>query len=272
VGIAFPNQLPGAAAALESFPAEVEALGYDSIWVTDHVVGTRSMEGTYESHWLESLTVLTWLAARTSRVRLGTGIVVLPHRDPVLLAKMVATIDVLSAGRIDLGVGSGWSRVEFRALGVEHLFEHRGKVSDECLEVLQLCWRGGDISYDGDHFAFRHVSFEPRCAQEPHPPIWVGGQSRAALRRAARFGDVWHPHDLPPEDIARLGAELDETAGRRVRRTARLDIADVELDALPDLVASFAAVDCEEVVLEFRSLPLDETLARTRSAAVRLFG
>ncbi|MCU1415644.1 MAG: putative oxidoreductase [Microbacteriaceae bacterium] len=272
VGIAFPNQLEGASHVLQVFPAEAESWGYDSIWITDHVVGTRSMEGVYDPHWLEAMTTLTWLAAKTKRIRIGTGIIVLPHRDPVLLAKMVATVDVLSQGRVDLGVGTGWSRVEFRALGVERLFDARGRASDECLEIMRLCWGGGPIEFAGEFYSFKHVSFEPAPAQQPALPIWVGGQSPAALRRAARFADFWHPHDISPDELVRLGATLDEQAGRAVRRSVRLDVAALDVASLPDLTDAYVEAGCERIVLEFRSLPLDETMSRAEAAAGLIFG
>jgi probable F420-dependent oxidoreductase len=271
VGLAFPNQLAESPAVLGARLAEIEDWGYDSLWVTDHVVGTRSMRGVYEPHWLEALTTLAWMAARTSRLRLGTGILVLPHRDPVLLAKMLVTIDVLSGGRLDVGVGVGWSRVEFRALGVERLFEPRGRAGDECLQVLLRCWAGGEIDFDGEFYRFRHVEFEPRPVQAPHPPIWVGGQSPAALRRTARYGDAWHPHDIEPAELAALAERLDAEAGRRVPRTVRLDVSGREPAALPDLVAEYGAVGCERVVLEFRSRPMGEMLLLAERGAKALF-
>ena len=271
VGLAFPNQLKESAAVLGGHLAEIEGWGYDSLWVTDHVVGTRSMREVYEPYWLEALTTLAWVAARTSRMRLGTGILVLPHRDPVLLAKMLVTIDVLSGGRLDVGVGVGWSRVEFRALGAERLFEPRGSAGDECLQVLRRCWQGGEVDFDGEFYAFRHVEFAPQPAQSPHPPIWVGGQSPAALRRTARYGDAWHPHDLEPATLATLAERLDAEAGRRIPRTVRLDVSSREPAALPELVAAYGAVGCERVVLEFRSRPMNEVLALAERGAEALF-
>jgi len=136
VGLVVTTNEPGAAQLVQQLPARAEQWGYDSLWVTDHTVGVRAMGGVYCDYWLDALTALTWIAATTSRVRLGTGVMVIPHRNPVLASKMITTIDVLSEGRVDLGVGTGWSRVEYRALGVESLFAQRGPVTDEAIEVM----------------------------------------------------------------------------------------------------------------------------------------
>jgi alkanesulfonate monooxygenase SsuD/methylene tetrahydromethanopterin reductase-like flavin-dependent oxidoreductase (luciferase family) len=131
-----------------------EDLGHHSLWVTDHVVGIRAMRPMYESYWLEAVTTLTWIAARTSTIRVGTGVLVVPHRHPVLAAKMLATLDVLSEGRLDVGVGAGWSKVEFRGLGVEHLYDVRGKATAEALKVMIAFWKGGEVSFEGEHYSF----------------------------------------------------------------------------------------------------------------------
>jgi probable F420-dependent oxidoreductase len=271
VGLVLPSNEPGGAAVLDELPARAEALGYDSLWFTDHVVGVRASSGVYGSYWLDPLVALTWVAARTTTIRLGTGVLVLPHRDPVLTAKMIATVDVFSGGRVDLGVGTGWSRVEFRALGVGDRYEARGRVTDESIEVMRRCWAGGSVEYDGEFFSFRHIEFEPVPLQ-PRLPIWVGGNSAPALRRAARFADVWHPHDLTPEELVEKGSRLDELAGRHVPRSARIAVGPDDLAGLPDTVDAFLAVGCTRVVLDFRSLPSDAVAVLAEKAAGLLFG
>ena len=272
VGLVLPNNEPGGAQLLDELPARAEAWGYQSLWITDHVVGVRAMAGVYGAYWLEALTALTWIAARTSTVRVGTGILVVPHRDPVLVAKMVATLDVLSGGRIDLGVGTGWSRVEFRALGMADRYEPRGRVTNEALEVICKCWAGGEISHDGEFFSFRHIDFEPVPVQRPRIPIWVGGDSGPALRRAARFADTWHPHDISPDELRAKGEKLDELAGRAVPRSVRLAITAEQIDGLPDVVDSYLEVGCRSVVIDFRSQPADVVSQLAEKAAARLFG
>ena len=271
VGLALPNNESGADKAFQWLPEAVEGWGYDSLWVTDHVVGVRAMEGVYGSYWLEALTALTWAAARTNTIRLGTGILVVPHRDPVMTAKMVATLDRLSGGRVDLGVGVGWSRVEFRALGVVHHYEPRGAVTNEALDVMLECWKGGSISHKGEHFSFRHVDFEPTPHQSPHPPVWVGGGSGPALRRAAKYADVWHPHDLSPAELTTSGDKLNALAGRDIARSVRLSVAADQVDGIADLVDSYLEIGCTRVVVDFRSLPTETVVVLAERAAARLF-
>ncbi|OLT16448.1 hypothetical protein BJF78_14345 [Pseudonocardia sp. CNS-139] len=272
VGIVVPNTEPGADRAVRELPRVFEQLGYRSLWVTDHVVGTRSMEPVHGAYWLDAVTVLAHMAATTSTARLGVGVLVVPYRNPVLTAKMLASVDVLSDGRLDVGVGTGWIRTEYRALGVGQLFAPRGRVTDEALDLMRTCWRGGEVEHEGEFFTVRHVTFEPVPVQRPHPPLWIGGQSGPALRRAARFADVWHPHDLGPEDVERLGAQLDEAAGRRVPRSVRLHATGEDVPALADLVDHYLAAGCVHVVVEFRSQPVDVVAACAEKAAAVLFG
>jgi probable F420-dependent oxidoreductase len=269
VGLVVTTNEPGAAQLVQELPANAERWGYDSLWVTDHTVGLRAMEHVYGDYWLDALTALTWMAATTSTVRLGTGVLVVPHRNPVLASKMITTIDVLSGGRVDLGVGTGWSRVEYRALGVEDKFVDRGRATDEAIEVMRVCWSGGEVAYDGEFYAFRNVSVAPVPIQRPHPPLWVGGDSKPALRRAARFADVWHPHDLTPAELTLTGERLDELAGRRVARSVRIDVTEEHLPGLADLVDSYFEVGCVRVVLEFRSQPC-AVVARLAERAAEL--
>ena len=272
VGLAVPNNEPGGAEILQTLPLRAEMWGYDSIWVTDHVVGVGAMSGVYGSYWLEALTALTWIAAQTSTIRLGTGVLVVPHRNPVLVAKMVSTLDVLSGGRVDLGIGTGWSRVEFRSLGVEEFYPVRGRVTDEALEIICRCWEGGEVAYSGDFFDFRHIEFAPAPLQRPRVPVWVGGNSAPALRRAARFADVWHPHDITPDELSRRGRELDEIAGRTVARSVRLGVRPTDIERLPDLVDQYTEAGSIRVVIEFRSQPSDVITRLAEHAAKALFG
>ena len=271
VGLAIPNMGEDAPAAVRELPALAEDLGYDSVWVTDHLVGLRATDEVYGSHWLEAVTALTWVAATTRTIRVGTGVLVVPHRDPLLTAKMLTTLDVLSAGRLDVGIGTGWSKTEYRALGVGDLFEPRGAVTNEALEVMLACWAGGEIEHDGTYFAIKHVRVQPLPAQSPHPPIWVGGTSRPALRRAAAFGDVWHPNDISPRELRETGERLDQLAGRPMPRSIRLDTSDEQLDRIDELVDEYLAAGAIRVVIEFRGRDLEQTRTRAEKAARLLF-
>jgi probable F420-dependent oxidoreductase len=201
-------------ANLIAFARRMEALGYDSLWVSDHVVLPRAIRSRYpysetgrfplppEAAFLEPLTALALVAGVTERVRLGTTVLVLPHRNPILTAKMLATLDHLSDGRVIAGVGVGWMREEIELLGGP--FDRRGAWSDEAIRVMRACWRDGQASFEGECFRFDAIGVEPRPPRGTIP-IWVGGESPAALRRAARLGDGWHSAD---PTVARLEASL----------------------------------------------------------------
>jgi len=173
-----------------------EAVGFDSVWVTDHIIVPRTMDLIYRDHMLEPVALLSHIAAVVPRVTLGTSVLILPYRNPVVLAKMLATIDQLSGGRLIVGVGGGWMTEEFAALGTS--FPARGKVSDESLRLMRETWSQTTVSFSGHYTSFQDMQVSPLPAQ-PHLPIWVGGVSPRARRRAAEFGDGWHATSLTPE-------------------------------------------------------------------------
>ncbi len=171
-----------------------EALGYDSIVVTDHVVIPRHIESRYpynatgrlfvpaDADYLEPISMLCFLAGATERVRFGPSVLVLPYRNPVLTAKMLATIDVLSGGRLLVGVGAGWLAEEFTALGAPP-FAQRGAVADEWIEIFLKLWTEDNATFEGKFYQIREVGCFPKPAQKPHPPLFVGGNSQPAIRR-----------------------------------------------------------------------------------------
>jgi probable F420-dependent oxidoreductase len=175
-----------------------EELGFDSIWVSDHIVIPKSHRG-FGDVFYEPLTTLAYIAACTTRIHLGTSIIILPYRNPVVLAKIISTLDVLSGGRVITGVGVGWIKDEFDALGVP--YTERGPLTDECIEVLKVLWTEEEPSFKGRHYRFSGIKFLPRPVQKPHPPIWVGGNSRMAIERAVNAGNGWHSVGLTPEEI-----------------------------------------------------------------------
>lgn len=213
--------LPHFAAGFASPPATLEvaraaeALGYDSAWVTDHVGIPARYEADFGRTLYDPLALLPWLAGHTTRIALGTSVLVLPYRDPLGVAKMVATADHLSGGRIVFGIGAGWCREEFEALG--STFAERGARTDEYVRIMKAVWTEERPRFEGRFYRFRDVSWLPRPLQRPHQPIWVGGKTEPALRRAVALGDVWHPYQLTPDEVAagvtRLRA-LCEAAGR----------------------------------------------------------
>ena len=176
-----------------------EDVGFDSVWVSDHVVVSPTFGYTYGPDFMDPFICLTYAAAETQRVKLGTTVVVVPLRNPIVQAKMLATLDVLSGGRIIFGIGVGWDQEEFKALGIP--FQGRGKRTDEYLEIMKVLWAAEKPSFEGSHFSFSDISFEPKPLQRPHIPIWVGGNGAPAHRRAVRLGAAWHPSDMSPGDL-----------------------------------------------------------------------
>jgi len=184
-----------------------EALGFGFLGVSDHVVLPNDIQSKYpynphgrylgSSEYLEPLTLLSFVAAQTSKVRLVPSVLVLPYRGPVLTAKILASIDVLSQGRLILGCGTGWMREEFKLLDSPS-FEERGKVTDEYLMVFKELWTSDNPTFNGEYVSFSDLGFVPKPVQKPHPPIWVGGESPRALRRVARFADGWFPIGTNP--------------------------------------------------------------------------
>lgn len=182
-----------------------EKLGFDSAWVTDHIVVPRSMDLIYRDNMFEPVALLSHLAGLVPRMQLGTSVLILPYRNPVVLAKMLATIDRLSGGRLIVGVGGGWMTEEFAALGVS--YPERGKLSDECLRVLRETWTNEVVSFHGHYTSFQDMKVSPMPVQQ-HLPLWVGGVSPRARRRAAEFGDGWHATGSSPEAMAEGVAHL----------------------------------------------------------------
>ena len=173
-----------------------EELRYDSLWVSDHVV-IPVPHKVFGDTFHDPLVTLAYIAAVTDKLELGTSVMVLPYRNPLVLGKMVSTLDTLSRGRVILGVGTGWIEGEFEALGVN--FKERGKVTDEYIEILKELWTSENPEYNGKYLEFSNIKFLPKPERKPHPPIWVGGESAGAMKRAVKYGDGWHPVGLTPE-------------------------------------------------------------------------
>lgn len=218
-----------------------EELGYDFLTVSDHIIIPRNIESRYPytlggdfpsagtGDYLEQITLLSFLAGVTRSLRLVLSVMVVPHRNPVLTAKMLATLDVLSGGRVILGAGTGWMEEEFRVLGLPP-FKERGAVTDEYLRVFKELWTSDDPQFEGKYCRVSDIIFLPKPVQKPHIPIWIGGHSKRALKRAAELGNGWHPivgnpaDPLEPDEIA---AEL-RVLGRYAREAGR-DPSEIQL-------------------------------------------
>jgi probable F420-dependent oxidoreductase len=192
-----------------------EQLGYDSVWVSDHVVVPHANVGNFGETVFDPLVTLAVVAGATSRVRLGTTVLIVPYRNAVVTAKMISSLDALSGGRVVLGIGAGWVAAESAMLGVP--FAERGAITDEYLQAMRELWTSREPSFAGKYTRFSGLTFEPKPLQKPHPPIWVGGHSRAALRRTAQFGAAWHPINRPPDELRAGRAELARLCQARGR-------------------------------------------------------
>lgn len=260
----------------------VEAAGFHSVWVPEHVVFFPDYDSRYPyaadgripgnpDGVLEPFLALAWIAAATRRIRLGTGICLVPQRQPVYTAKQVADLDYLSGGRVDFGVGIGWLREEFDLLQMP--FAGRGPRTLTYLEVMQALWAPGVSRYEGDDYRLPDCLMHPKPVQQPHPPVYFGGESDAALRRVVSHGQGWYGFNLSPEGvIERLGrlAELAEAAGRS------LDDIDICVGASgqpvnPETVAAYAAAGVDQLIVPLMAGNL-ERLSRRIEAMVNSTG
>jgi probable F420-dependent oxidoreductase len=192
IGVNLINFGPGATPeTLLSWARLVEDLGYHLLMTSDHVTITPDVARLYPAPFYEPLTLLGWLAGVTRRLELGTTVIIVPYRHPLETARATAVVDQLCGGRFIFGVGVGWARQEFEALGLP--FEKRGAVTDDYLSAIKACWTHDVASYEGRFVRFSGVHTAPRPKRAPHPPVWVGGASEAAIRRAVLHGDAWHP-------------------------------------------------------------------------------
>jgi len=211
----YPDVVAGVARA-------AEAAGFESLWGGEHVVlpdpqAPPSPMGPHD-RILDPIIALTYCAAVTQRVRLGTGIIILPQRNPLVLAKELASLDALSAGRLIFGIGVGYLEPEFRALGAP--FEQRGAVTDEYLAAMRAIWSQARPAYQGRFVSFADVQAHPQPVQRPHPPIVIGGRTAAAFRRAVQHGHGWYGFALDADGTARALEGLREAAQRYPRPAA----------------------------------------------------
>jgi probable F420-dependent oxidoreductase len=176
------------AADYQDIAREAERLGFDALTVPEHIVLPPSLAQQMGGFWPDAMTAMAFVAGATTRIRVRSGVLVVPYHPPVQLAKAVATLDHLSGGRVMLNVGVGMARGEFEALGVP--FTARGRLTDEYISAMKALWSDAEhVSFDGREVSFRDVVFAPKPRQRPHPPLWFGGRSAPALRRALRLGD-----------------------------------------------------------------------------------
>ena len=267
-----------------------EELKYDSIWLGDHVFFPYESESRYPysntgkfivqptENVFETFVTLAYLAALVQTPRIGIGVLIIPYRNPVVTAQMMASLDVLSGGRLILGAGVGWLKEEFDTLGAS--WEDRGSVTDEYLQVYKELWTKDKPNFQGKHYQVSNIGFYPKPLQQPHPPIWIGGYSVAAMRRTVNHGDGWHPSNIFPEMLAEkipTLRRLSEEAGRdpdSIEITAKANVVEFggpgryvnnrpsPLSGSPqqmlDAIRQYEASGVTEVVVGVKEAPIDE--------------
>jgi probable F420-dependent oxidoreductase len=214
---------------------QAETWEFDSLWASDHIIipplqtsrYPGSATGQFPDSWLqryfEPLAILNYLAGCTKQILLGTSVLILPMRNPLEVAKEIAGADVLSQGRIRFGVGVGWFKEEFDAL--RQPFHERGRRTDEYLRICKTLWTQEPATFEGQYYQFRQAHFGPKPFQKPHPPILIAGHSPAALRRAARFGNGWHPFALTPDALAPLVPQFQAAVKEAGRELAEFEVS-----------------------------------------------
>ena len=297
-GVILPNVGPMADIdSLVRIAVRAEALGYDGVFLSDHIALPTELRSRYPyrsdgrfplaagDNILEPVTTLAYLAAVTDRIRLGFSVLVLPYRHPVLNAKMLGTLDVISGGRLIVGAGVGWMAEEFAALDVD--YDARGTITDEHIAILRGFWTEESPNMQGDHYTVSGLGMAPRPPGASGPPIWTGGTSRPALRRAARLADGWHGVRQTPADVAgvverishlraesghgmhgfaislRAGLDLvDEPLGGESRTPLRGSAAQITND-----LHAYAEAGLTHVAVEPRSSSADELIDRLEQFA-----
>jgi probable F420-dependent oxidoreductase len=276
---------------LVRFAQQAEALGFYCLTLADHIVVPRdisvpypyTVDGKYPGtgYHLETLTTMGFLAGATKRIRFATSVMIAPYRNPIITAKMLSSLDVLSNGRVIVGLGVGWMKEEFETIRTEP-FEERGKVTDEYIKAFRELWTSDNPSFSGKYCSFSNILFLPKPVQKPTIPIWIGGHSKQAIRRAARLGDGWHPIGgvptipLEPEDIATdmsMLREYAEKAGRdpkNIRVALKGSLFDREKQITPGKRRRFIG-SAEEVasdIRDYRTVGVDTMIFDVRRPSI----
>ncbi len=252
----------------------VEEKGIHSIWFPEHVLFFPDYASTYPysdsgripgdpEGLLDPFTAMTFVASHTSKVRLGTGICLVPQRQPVYTAKMVADVDFLSGGRVDFGVGIGWLKEEFDNLGMD--FSARARTCDEYIDAMQALWSPGVTEFKGPTVEITPCHFNPKPVQIPHPPIFFGGESRAALRRVAERGQGWYAYDVSPEQLAEKLPALDDAlaANGRARSDIQLFVGPNRNPINAQTIQAYADLGVEQLIAPLGAGNLEKLALRT---------
>jgi probable F420-dependent oxidoreductase len=251
IHVALPNGHRGVTLnQLTEITEVAEESGFAGVWPLDHVLVGPDLKDRYP--WvIEPLTLLGYLAARTSRIRLGTSVIVLGMRNPFVVAKQAATLDLLSNGRFTLGLGAGYSEPEFRNIGASGVWTTRGKRLDEAIRLFRHLWSGAPGPFDGQFYRYEEGYFGPPPPQGERLPILIGGASDAALRRAGTLGDIWQSTGLSPDDFGLRAEKVRRFAnGRRVELGARTTLAG-DPDTVLAKIKAFQKAGAEHVCAYF---------------------
>ena len=284
-GVILPNVGPLAhVESLARIAQRAERLGYDGVFLSDHVAIPTELRSAYPyrsdgrfpltaaDRILEPITTLAYLAAVTTRLRLGFSVLVLPYRHPTLNARMLGTLDVISNGRLIVGAGVGWMAEEFAALDAN--FDARGAVTDEHIALLKAFWTENAPDVRGSHYSITGVGMAPMPVSQPHPPIWTGGISAPALRRAANLADGWHGVRQSPDDVSRVTGRIGELRASRgasmegftISLRAGLDVTDVPFTGASRTPLRGSAEQVAGDLAQYRQAGLDYLVVEPRAA------
>lgn len=285
IGIMPPMGTPiGTPAYMRKVAAAAEELGFHSLWVPEHVVLFDEYQSRYPYSGdgkigvapgrgiIDPFAALAFAAAVTDRIRLGTGICLVPQRNPVYTAKDVASIDWLSGGRLDFGVGIGWLKEEFEVLGVP--WPKRAQRTREYLEVMRRLWCDEISEYHGELYDLQPCRQEPKPVQLPHPPIHFGGESDAALERVADIGQGWYGFNLDPAELAKRVAHLETLLQQRGRSRDEIyvSVCPQRRPASRELVDAYRAAGADQVILLMGGRDADDVVARMTLLAKETIG
>jgi probable F420-dependent oxidoreductase len=285
-GAILPNVGPLARIdVLSDLAVRLEAMGFDGVFLSDHIALPTELQSVYpyrtdgrfplsaDSAILEPITTLAYLAAVTNRIDLGFSVLVLPYRHPTLNAKMLGTLDVISNGRLIVGAGVGWMAEEFAALGSE--FSARGTVTDEHIAILKAFWTEPVPDVQGTHYSVAGLGMAPQPVSQPHPPIWTGGISPPALRRAANLADGWHGVRQSPADVARVAGRIGELRASRgesiegftISLRAGLDVTDEPFAGAGRTPLRGSPAQVADDLAEYEQAGLDYLVVEPRAAS-----
>lgn len=263
IGITLPIRADVDAKSNIEIAKKAEDSGFDSVWVSDHTIIPAKHKGRFTDQFHDPFILLSYIAGVTNKIKLGTSLVILPYRNPIVVAKIISTLDQLSEGRIIFGIGTGWMREEFEILGVP--FHERGKRTNEYIQIIKNLWTEDDPSFEGEFFNYKNIKFEPKPYQNPYPPIIVGGNSVRAIERAIKYGNGWQPTAISPGEYS---SELQSIKSRIVMDNFvlsvrnRIEITNVKNSAKGQAFYTITGTVSEitEEALKFKKLGINQLL------------